>query len=279
MRSSLLACLLAFALATPASAKLNEFSVADGYMNPFATPVWTYNSFWTFEGGSINSNYVAQHGYGAGFPFGEPFALVVRNDNAAGSYQFRYDFEAFDLAGVNPNAPGANRIAISFDVCSVVSQNSATENNAAMLTMKFGGTRANPGVTLGFSDGNKLMYSDAFGNLLVFPGYTLNAYGWDRITLVLDFFTYTYDLTLESMSGSSPAASNTWTPTTSYPIAIGMPFTNPATSIPSLYFETFTDPENNLGWHKTFFDNFDGRLDGAVPVESSSWGRVKTLFR
>lgn len=167
---------------------------------------------------------------------------------------------------------------MTFDVCSVVSQSSSTDNGAAMLTMKFGGTRVSPGATIGFSDGNKLMYSDSGGNLLVYPGYTLNATGWDRITLVMDFGTGTYDLWVDSMTGSSSAASNTWTPVTSYPVATAMPFTNAVSSIPSLYFETFTDPENGLGWHKTFIDNFEGRLIGPVAVESSTWGGVKARF-
>lgn len=277
MRISVITLLL-LALAVPAAAKLNEFSPADGYGSPFSTRVWTYNAFWSFDGGTIDNNYVAQHGYGAGFPFAEPFALVIRNDNAANSYQFSYNFEPFDLAGVNPNAPGSARIAITFDVCSVVSQNSTVDNGAKMLTMKFGGTRANPAMTLGFSDGNKLMYSDSAGNLQIFGGYTLNGAGWDRITLILDFGAQTYDLVLEGLTGSSPAASNTWTPYTSFTVATGMPFTNAVAAIPTLFFETFTDPENGLGWHKTFIDNFDGRLDGPIPVETTSWGSVKTRF-
>jgi hypothetical protein len=169
-------------------------------------------------------------------------------------------------------------VSITFDVCSVVSQNSTTDNGSEMLTMKFGGTRSNPAVTLGFSDGNQLMYSDAGGNLLVFGGYTLNPVGWDRITLTLDFGAGTYDLAVESMSGSSSAASSTWSPTANYPVTTGMAFTNAVTSIPTLYFETFTDPENGLGWHKTYLDNFSGRLMGPIPVEQSTWGKVKSLF-
>ena len=48
--------LLILAIAAgPAAAVLNEFSVADGYMSPFSTRVWTYNSLWSFDGGTINS--------------------------------------------------------------------------------------------------------------------------------------------------------------------------------------------------------------------------------
>ncbi len=273
--------LLASLLLLPVTsqATLNEFSAADGYGSPFWTRVWTYNSLWSFDGGNISNNYVAQHGYGAGFPFAEPFALVIRNDNTADNYQFSYAFEAFDLGGVNPNAPGTARIAITFDVCSVVHQNSSTDNGAAMLTFKFGGTRANPGVTIGFSDANKLMYSDAGGNLQIFAGYTLNGAGWDRITLTLDFGSGTYDLQVESMSGSSSLASNTYNPTALYLVTTAMPFTNAIADLATLFFETFTDPENGLGWGKTYIDNFQGRLDGVISVAPTSWGKVKANFQ
>jgi hypothetical protein len=125
------------------------------------------------------------------------------------------------------------------------------------------------GVTLGFSDSNKLMYSDAFGNLQEFGGDTLNPSGWDRITLLLDFGADTYDLTLEPMTGLSANASNTWTPYNSYAVATGVPFTNALSSMQNLYFETFTDPENGLGWHKTFLDNFDGAV---IPEPSTAIG-------
>lgn len=252
--------------ATPAMALLNEFSVADGYMSPFSTRVWTYNSLWSFDGGTINNNYVAQHGYNSGFAFNEPFALVVRNDNASDNYRFSYNFEAADLAGLNPASVGSAILTLNFDVCSTVAQNSGTTNNAAMMTMKFGGTAAAPGLTLGFSDSNYLMWSDSGGTLNEYTGYTLNGSGWDRITLVMDFGTDTYDLVVQQMTGDGINGSNTYTPINTFNVVSGMGFTNSLSSLQKLHFETFTDPEDGGGWHKMFLDNFDSSV---VPEPAS----------
>ncbi len=261
------ALLLMLAIASPAHALLNEFSVADGYMNPFSTRVWTYNSLWHLDGGSINSNYVAQHGYNAGFALGEPFALVVRNDSTPDNYRFSYDFESADLGGLNPASIGPAKLTMTFDVCSTVAQNSSTDNNVAMMTMKFGGSAAASGLTLGFSDSNNLMWSDGTGSLNEFTGYTLNGTGWDRVQLVMDFATDTYDLSVSPMTGDGINGSSTYTPTTTYNVVSGMSFTNALSSMQNLYFETFTDPEDGGGWHKMFLDNFDGV---AVPEPASA---------
>jgi hypothetical protein len=239
-----------------ARAVLNEFSVADGYMSPFSTRVWTYNGLWSLDGGAIGNNYVAQHGYNAGFATSEPFALVVRNDSPAGNYQFSYNFVPADVAGVNPANMGGNRLTIGFDVCSTVFQNSGTANNAAMLTMKFGGTAGSPGLTLGFSDSNYLMWSNGAGVLSQYTGYQLNGASWDRITLVMNFATDTYDLFVQPMTGNGINGSNTYTPTNTFTVVTGMPFTNALNSMPKLFFETFTDPEDGAGWHKMFLDHF-----------------------
>jgi len=45
-------------------------------------------------------------------------------------------------------------------------------------------------------------------------------------------------------------------------VVTGEAFTNPLSSMGQLYFETFTDPEDGLGWHKMFLDNFNA---GEVP--------------
>lgn len=113
------------------------------------------------------------------------------------------------LAGQNPAVLGTAQIRISFDVCSVVSENSSVDTGAATLTMVFGETRANPGVTLGFSDGNHLMYSDAPGHSQIFTSYTFNPSGWDRITLAMDFGTDTYDPIIQPMTGT-PMLPRTW---------------------------------------------------------------------
>jgi hypothetical protein len=267
-RFLLLTCTLSAAVAAApnAHALLNEFSVADGYMNPFSTRVWTYNSLWSFDGGALGSNYVAQHGYNAGFALNEPFALVVRNDSPAGNYRFSYNFVPGDLAGLNPASIPSAKLTIGFDVCSTVAQNSSTANNVPMMTMKFGGTVASPGLTLGFSDSNYLMYSNGAGVLNQFTGYQLNQSSWDRVTLVMDFGTDTYDLMVSPMTGNGITGSNTYTPTTTYNVVSGMSFTNSLSSMQKLYFETFTDPEDGLGWQKMFLDHFTA----AVPEPASA---------
>ncbi len=247
---------------------LREFSVVDGYNTPYSTRVWTYNPLWSLDGGTIDNNYVAQHGYNSGFPFGEPFALVIRNDNAANNYKFSYDFEAADLAGLNPASVGIDTLTLTFDVCSTVAGGSTTANNVAMLTMAFGGTAANPGLTLGFSDSNYLMWSNAAGVLNEYTGYTLNGTGWDRISLTMDFNTDTYDLVIDQMTGDGINGSNTYTPINTFNVVSGVPFTNALSSMQNLFFETFTDPEDGLGWHKMFLDNFQSRALG-VPEPST----------
>ncbi|MEM8945374.1 MAG: hypothetical protein AAGD11_09335 [Planctomycetota bacterium] len=263
--------LAVLALATqPAHAILNEFSVADGYSGAFSTRFWTYNPLWSFDGGTLNNNYVAQHGYNAGFALAEPFAMVVRNDNAAGNYLFSYSFEPGDIAGLNPTSVGSNILVLEFDVCVVTGQNSGTANNAPMMTMDFGGTRASPGMTIAFNDSNRLMWSDAAGNLNEFAGYTHNQSGWDRITLKLDFDADVYDLSITPLSPpTSPpilTGSSTYIPGATIPVVSGVSFTNALSDMQNLYFETFTDPEDGAGWHKLFLDNFDSMLmNGIVP--------------
>lgn len=257
-----------------ALALLNEFDVADGYMSPFATRVWTYNPLWSFDGGNINNNYVAQHGYNAGGALSPPWALVVRNDNAADNYRFSYDFESADLAGWNPSSLGSNILVLSFDVCSTVAQNSSTANGVAMMTMGFGGTAASPGMQLGFSDSNYLMWADGSGTLNEFASYTLNPTGWERITLKLDFGADTYDLHITKLTPptSPPIAtgSSTYILGATTNVVSGMSFTNSMSAMEDLWFETFTDPEDGLGWHKAYFDNFDSmRMSNQIPEPSS----------
>lgn len=258
-RHALIVSLVVACAGTGASADLNQFDISDGYMGAFATSVWTYHPLWSFDGGAIGGNYVSQHGYGFGGAFAAPFGLVVRNDNPAGNYRFSYDFTSFDLGGANPNSisgPGSS-VTISFDVQPVFFQNSTVNNNSAMLTMGFGGTATNPGVEIGFSDNNNLMFSDAFGNLQT---YTTNQLGtnWHRISLTMYFDTFTYDLTVQPLQTVPGQESSTYIPFATWNIGAGMPMASPLTSMTSLYWEVFTDPENNLGWHKGFFDNFSG---------------------
>lgn len=264
-------CVASFSFPRHASALLREFSVVDGYNSPFATRVWDYNPLWSLDGGNINSNYVAQHGYNAGFALTEPYALVIRNDNTADSYQFSYDFVAADLAGLNPASIPSDTLTLMFDVCSTVAAGSTTANNSAMLTMAFGGTAANPGLTLGYSDSNYLMWSNGAGVLTEYTGYTLNGSGWDRISLTMDFATDTYDLVVEQMTGDGINGSNTYTPINTFNVVSGVPFTNSLSSMQDLFFSTFTDPEDGLGWHKMFLDNFQSSTPGGpiVPEPSS----------
>ncbi len=255
---------VAAGMAQQAHAVLNEFSVADGYTGAFSTRVWTYNALWSFDGGNVGSNYVAQHGYGAGFPFAEPFGLVIRNDVNADNYRFSYNFVAADLGGTAPNAVAGGTITIGFDVMGVFSQGSTIANSASKLNMVFGGTRTSPGLTLGFSDSNKLMYSDAAGNLLEYSGYTLPG-SWSRVTLAMNFATSTYDLKLSSLTGNYLNASNTYSVVNTYNVATGMPFTNAMSSLNTLWFETFTDPENGSGYGKVFLDHFTGASTVPAP--------------
>ena len=242
-----------------AAADLNQFNTSDGYMSPFATSVWTYNPLWSFDGGALGSNYVSQHGYGSGGAFAAPFGLVVRNDAPAGNFRFSYDFTSFDLGGANPNSisgPGSS-VTITFDVQPVFFQNSMVNNNSPMLTMGFGGTATNPGVRLGFSDNNNLMYSDAFGNLQTHTANPIFT-NWHRIALTMYFDTSTYDLVVQPLQTHPGMESSTYTPFATWNIGTGLPMANALTSMAELHWEVFTDPENNLGWHKGFFDNFGG---------------------
>lgn len=271
--------LIVLSSAYTVEAKLNEFSVADGYQDPFFTRVWTYNSLWSFDGGTIGSNYVAQHGYAGGFPFGEPFALVIRNDSQPDSYRFSYNFESSDLNGLNPSLITAGKLTMSFDVCSTVNQNSSTADGVAMLTMGFGGTATTPGLQLGFSDSNYLMYSDSSGNLTEFTGLTLNAMGWDRVELTMDFDANTYDLSVTNLVGSG--ASSSLALGTTYNIVSGQGFITPLAALENLWFETNTDPEDgdNMGWHKMFLDNFDAvRSADARPVPEPSTLAMFAIF-
>ena len=239
-------------------AKLNEFSVADGYQSPFSTPVWTYNPLWSFDGGTLGGHYVAQHGYGAGFPFGEPFGLVVRNDNGPPSaYQFSYNFEAFDLGGVSPGAVAGQRIRIDFDLNGYFGTGATT--TAPMLVMAFGGTRTSPGMRLAFSNQNKYMYSNASG-ALVESSTLVNSGWWSRVGLTLDFATATYDLEVSTMTGNGMLASNTWTVVNTTSIVTAMPFANTITTMNTLWWDVNVDPFNGAGLSKNLFDHFSGAV-------------------
>jgi MYXO-CTERM domain-containing protein len=264
LRHALIVSAVAACATAPAAADLNQFDISDGYMGAFATSVWTYNPLWSFDGGALGSNYVSQHGYGAGGAFGAPFGLVVRNDNPAGNYRFSYDFTSFDLGGANPNSisgPGQN-VTISFDVQPVFHQNNTVTNNTPMLTMAFGGTAVAPGVKIGFADDNSLMYSDAAGNLQTYTANPISTI-WHRIALTIHFDTSLYDLTVTPLLANPGMESSTFTPITTWTVGTGLPMANSLTSMQSLYWEVFTQPENGLGWHKGFFDNFQG---GYVPA-------------
>ena len=115
-----------------------------------------------------------------------------------------------DLGGLNPASLGSATLTLEFDVCSTVGQNSQTADNVPMLTMAFGGTQPAPGLTIGFNDSNRLMWSNSSGTLQ------------------------------------------------------------------DLYWETFTDPEDGLGWHKAYFDNFNGS-SSSVPVPEPSTFFLATL--
>lgn len=241
-----------------ASGALNEFSVADGYMSPFATSTWTYNPFWTLESSTMNGNYVAQHGYGSGGAFAEPFGLVIRNDNPAGNYRWNYQMQSSDLGGLNPAALSGQKVALSFD--SRIFASGSVADGQPMVGMAFGGTRANPAVSIGFSDSSRLMYSDASNNLTEYTGYNLASSQWSRINITFDFNTFTYDLSVDQLTGASGAASATWTPVNSFTIVTGQPFATNVTELSTYWFETFTDPETQAGWHKWFIDNFDSAV-------------------
>jgi hypothetical protein len=248
---------LSAALCASATAKLNEFSVADGYQNPFSTPVWTYNPMWTFDGGTLGGNYVAQHGYGAGFPNGEPFALVIRNDNPSSAFQFSYAFEAFDLGGASPGAVGGQTVQIAWDMNGYFGTGATA--TAPMLVMGFGGTRSNPRMRMGFSNQNKIMYSDAANNL-VESTYVMNSGWWSRVALTMNFATSTYDLSVTTMTGNGMLASNTWTPLVTTNIVTGAPFFTPGGTLSNLWFDANVEPSNGAGLSKNMFDHFSGTV-------------------
>jgi hypothetical protein len=250
-------------LASPAMAILNEFSVSDGYSGAFSTRVWTYNSLWSYDGPGTapGSNYVAQHGYGSGFATTEPFGLVIRNDSPAMNYRFSYQFEPGDLCGINPASPGGQVLDFSFDVNGWFA--TGQSSGQARMEMAFGGTRANPGFRIGWSDNNLMMYSDASNN---FIQSSINGVptGWTRIFIRMDFANYTYDLSVGSMTGNTLNASNTWTVFQTVPVVTGMPFAN-ITSMQNLWFEVWTDAAGQ-GWHKNFLDNFECVPTPGAPV-------------
>lgn len=235
----------------PAWGILNEFSLADGYSGAFSTRVWTYHPLWSFDGGSIGNNYVAQHGYGSGFPYSEPFGLVIRNDAPPSAYAFSYQFEPADLAGINPANPAGHVITMTFDHMGTYGGGGTV--GVPMFVMAFGGTRANPGFRIGWSSNARMMYSDPNNNLIEssVPGVPTQ---WTRIFLQMDFVNYTYDLAVGSMTGSWSNASNTWTVTTLTPVVTGMPFAN-ITTMQNLWFDVFPDVSGG-GWHKNFLDHF-----------------------
>lgn len=81
--------------------------------------------------------------------------------------------------------------------------------------------------------------------------------------------TSTYDLNVQPPQTNPGQESMTFTPTGVWTVATGAPMTVPLTSLESLWWETFTDPENGLGRHKGDFDNFGGRFvpaPGAVAL-------------
>lgn len=254
------------AAGTAAHAQLNEFDPADGYGFPFSTPFWTYHSQWAFDGGSQGSNYVAQHGYGSGFAFNSPYGMVVRNDSPGSNFRFSYQFIASDLGGVNPSNVSGQSITIGWDLMGQWNQFSFNANQAPKMAMAFGGTRSSPALTVAISDSNKLMYSDAFNNLIESNAYTIGG-GWSRVSLTMDFVNSTYDLSISSMTGNSQNASNTWTIVNTYPVVTGAPMVNSVSSLNTLWWEVFTDPENNEGFSKTFVDHFTSR---AVPAPGST---------
>lgn len=194
------ALLAAGAITAPASAVLNEFSLADGYSGAFATPVWTYHPNWSFGSGASGGDYVAQHGYGAGFPFGEPFGLVLRNDNPPNNFRLRYAIDAADLGDANPLAVAGNTITLGFDASGYYG--SGYSSAAPMLAMGFGGTATNPGFRLAFSNNSRVMYSDPSNNLIE-PTYAITNSYWNRFQLVMNFTTFTYDLSVSTTTGNT----------------------------------------------------------------------------
>jgi hypothetical protein len=247
----------ALCAAGSAHAILNEFSIADGYSGAFSTRVWTYNPRWNFDGGTIGGNYVAQHGYGLGFPAGEPFGLVVRNDNPSSAYQFSYNFEPFDLGGVAPAAVAGQRIRVEFDLNGYFATGATA--TAPMLVMGFGGTRANPGFRIGFSNQNKFMYSNG-ANTLIESSTVLTSGWWEKVSITMDFASNTYDLDVSTMTGNGNLASNTWTVVNTFNIVSGMPFANAISNMNTLWWDANVDPSNGVGLSKNMFDHFSGTL-------------------
>lgn len=271
MTRTLLIGLLCVAAGAPAHAALKQFSNSDGYQGPFNNRVWSYNPLWTFEAGTLTGNqYVGQHGYGAGFASSEPFALVVRNnDGQAGNFTFNYQFESGDLGGNLPAALAGAQFSIYFDVCSAVGGSTGVDGDP-MLTMAFGDTRANPLFTLGWSDGNHMLYTNGSGALQEFGTYTFNAGGWDRVQLAIDFVTQSYSLNVRPLTGNSQLSSHLLTPGAVTNIISNAAFTNAGTSMQRIYWEALSDPDTNRGFPKSFFDNFS---NGEAP-EPGTWAMV-----
>jgi MYXO-CTERM domain-containing protein len=250
-----LALAAAAAASTPAFGILNEFSIADGYNGAFSTPVWTYHPNWSLYSGTTGSNYVAQHGYGAGFPFGEPFGLVVRNDNGgSNNFILRYNVDAGDIGGANPSNVSGQRITIGFDANGYYGSGNITPS--PMVTLGFGGTPSNPGMQIALSNNTRFMYSDPSNNLIESPIGLLTY--WNRVSLTMDFNTNTYDLSMSSCTGNTQLASNTWTILQTFPIVTNAPFANNITSLNDMWWSVGTDP-TGVGFQKNFFDHFTGR--------------------
>lgn len=247
------------AAAAPSFGILNEFSVSDGYMGAFSTPVWTYHPNWSFVSGNSGSNYVSQHGYGSGFALTEPFGLVFRNDNGgSNNWRLRYGFDPGDLGGANPSNLAGNFVTITFDVNGYFGSGNSVA--APMLVMGFGGTASAPGFRIAISNNTRWMTSDPSNNLVESPVAYMTY--WNRMSLNIDFVNQTYDLGMYACTGNPLNASNTWNAVTYYPIVTGAPFANPMTSMNDLWWDINTDP-NGGGFGKNFFDHFTGR---AVPA-------------
>ena len=257
----LLSLALVAAAAAPAHAILNEFSVADGYSGAFSTPVWTYHPNWSLYSGTTGSNYVAQHGYGAGFPFGEPFGLVVRNDNGgSNNFVLHYSMDPGDIGGATPSNVAGQKIIIGFDANGYYGSGNITPS--PMVTLGFGGTPSNPGMQIAISNNTRFMYSDPSNNLIESPVGLITH--WNRVQLVMDFNTFTYDLSMSSCTGNTQLASNTWTVLQTFPIVTGAPFANNVTSIADMWWSVGTDP-TGVGFQKNFFDHFTGVAVAPAP--------------
>ncbi len=255
MKRSISAVLSLSAVSTsPAMAILNEFSVADGYGGAFSTPVWTYHPNWFFDSGTSGNNYVAQHGYGSGFPFAEPFGLVFRNDIPPSNFRLRYAFDAADLGGANPASVGGSTITLGWDINGFMG--SGNSPVIPLLALGFGGTATSPGFRVAISNNSKIMYSDPSNNL-VESTYSIGSSQWNRVSLTMDFSTFTYDLSVSTTTGNPNNASNTFTIVQTFPLVSNAPFFNSITSLNNMWVDLSAGAS---GFSKTFFDHFTGQL-------------------